>query len=134
MALLAQQFTLISFKGLIVLCTSIVVLCFTVELIRRRKLRESYSLFWLLFSILFLIVSLVPWIVNWLSELTGIYYLTLMGLGVFLFFLSILMQFSVILSHHSSIICRLTQTIALQEQQIQKLEQKASQQNPRSNS
>ena len=127
MALLAQNyFTLLSLKGLIVLCTSIAVLCFTIELIRRRKLRETYSLFWLLFSVIFLIISLIPWIINWLSELTGIYYLTLMGLGVFLFFLSILMQFSVILSHHSSIICRLTQTIALQEQQIQKLEEKVA--------
>jgi len=73
---------------------------FIIELIRRKKLREQYSLIWLFVSFIFMIFALSKNFIQFISMLLGIYYapsafLLLLVVGIFL----ILIQFSVVISN-----------------------------------
>jgi len=89
------------------------VLLLVVELIRRGRLKERYSLIWLLASVVLLALSSTQGIV-YLSHLLGIYYPpTALFLVAFLFLLLITLHFSVVISGLSEKNKRLAQEVAL---------------------
>ena len=79
---------------------SIGLLIFTLELIRKKKLREEYSILWLSTGVATLIFSLAPmfFLTKFFSRITGLFYLSAAVLIIFLFLLLIVLHFSVVIS------------------------------------
>ncbi|CAH1193483.1 hypothetical protein PAECIP111893_00474 [Paenibacillus plantiphilus] len=87
--------------------------------IRGRKLREQYSLLWLLLSFIMMILSLFPGMIDWLALQFHVAYapslLYLLGLAGILF---ILLHLTMAVSSLTNKAIVLTQTVALQEQML----------------
>lgn len=96
----------------------------TLELIRRRKLREEYAMFWFFASMVLLIVALVPDIVIWLQGVLQTGYLTLIVLICFFMMLLITLHFAVVASRHTQEIHQLAQQIAMLKLKLREREEK----------
>jgi len=70
------------------------------RVIRKKRLREEYSILWLSTGLATLIFSLAPmfFLTNFFSRITGLYYLSAAVLIIFLFLLLIVLHFSVVIS------------------------------------
>jgi len=91
-----------------------------VELIRRGRLKEKYSLLWLFAGIILLIFSLSRGLLEYVSSLLGIYYPpSLLFLLAFMFLLLITLHFSVVISGLSDKNKKLAQEVALLRQEMQ---------------
>ncbi len=96
------------------------VLFTVVELIRRGRLKEKYSILWLLAGGVLLLLSISRDLLEYLSRLAGIYYPpSLLFLLAFLFLLLITLHFSVVISGLSEKNKQLAQEIALLRQELQ---------------
>ena len=108
---------------LLAILGTLALLGFIVELVRRRKLAEGYSLLWLLTGVVLLVLSMWRELLHTFSRLVGVFYppaaLFLVG---FIFFLLILLQFSVIISQMSQRNKRLAQQVSLLQWQIEQIE------------
>lgn len=98
---------------------SILLLIFIIELIRRKRIREQYSLLWLFFSAGFIVLSFWRDGIEKIAELMGIAYapaafLLILVMATFL----ILIQFSIIISKLSETNKILVQEIALLKEKI----------------
>ncbi len=80
-------------------CASLALLLYILEMVRRRRLREEYSILWLAGGVVLLVFSLKKDWLEWASNAAGIYYppsfLFLIGM---LFILLILIHFSITIS------------------------------------
>ena len=93
-----------------------------IELVRRGKLKEKYSLLWLLASLVLFVFSTSRDVLNFVSALVGIYYPpSFLFLVAFIFLLLITLHFSVVISGLSDKNKKLAQEIALLRQEIQKV-------------
>ena len=96
------------------ICASSALLLYTLEMVRRRKLREEYSILWLAGSVVILVLSLKQdWLVG-IAHAAGIAYppsfLFLIGI---LFILLILIHFSIAISKLHQMNKKMAQEIAL---------------------
>jgi len=92
---------------------SAVLLFYILEMVRRRRLREEYSILWLAGGVIILVFSLKQdWLI-WASDAAGIYYppsfLFLIGM---LFILLILIHFSITISKLYQMNKKMAQEIA----------------------
>lgn len=93
---------------------SVGLLVTTIEIVRRRRLREQYALVWLLTSVVLLFLSVWRDLLHQFSAFIGVYYppsallLVLIGLLVI-----VLLSFSVVVSELSAKVTRLTQEVAI---------------------
>ena len=98
-------------------------LALVIEAVRRRHLKEAYSLLWLILGLLFLALAIWRSGLEYVSNMVGIYYAPSM---LFLFMLCaqflILFQYSMIMTKRAEETKRLAQEIALLEERIRKLE------------
>ncbi len=95
------------------------VLLLVIELIRRGRLKERYSLLWLFASGVLLILSSSRDILKYISNMMGIYYPpSFLFLLAFLFLLLITLHFSVTISGLSEKNKRLAQDLALLRQEL----------------
>jgi hypothetical protein len=94
---------------------------FTLELIRRRRLREEYSLLWLLTGVVILLFVTLPDILYFVSGLLQLHYLTAMLLVTFSFLLIIVLHYSTVISQISERETELAQQIALLKWQVEQL-------------
>jgi hypothetical protein len=95
------------------------VLFLVVELIRRGRLKERYSLLWLFASGVLLLLSSSRGILRYISNMMGIYYPpSFLFLLAFLFLLLITLHFSVTISGLSEKNKRLAQELALLRQEL----------------
>jgi len=89
---------------------------FIIELVRRRKLREDYSLLWLLSGVVICILSLWHEVLIWIAKIMGAVYppsvLFFFGL-IFLAFISLF--YSIKLSSLADQVKNLAQKIAIME-------------------
>jgi hypothetical protein len=112
---------------IIALLGSLGLLALVVELVRRRKLGEGYSLLWLLTGVILLILSLWRELLDVLASLVGIFYpptgLFVVGFG---FVLLILLQFSVAVSRLSDENRSLIQRLAILDWRLRQLEKALS--------
>jgi hypothetical protein len=94
---------------------------FTVlELIRRRKLKEEYSLLWILCGVGMTVLATWYGFIEWLSALIGaITPTTTLFLFALLFLLLISIHFSTVISRLTQQVRRLTQEVALLEAELQ---------------
>jgi hypothetical protein len=104
---------------------SIFFLLGIINLVRKKRLQEAYSLLWILSAVVFIIISIWPELLWSISSLIGIYYgpsaMLLLLCG---FLILICIQFSIIISIRSMQIKTLTQEIALMKNDIEKLKDK----------
>ncbi|MBI5724902.1 MAG: DUF2304 domain-containing protein [Planctomycetes bacterium] len=115
----AQPFSLPWTKYLVPLTFAVIIAVITVELVRRRKLREEYAMIWLAVSAVLLIIGIFPQIVIWLQDLLRMHYLTIVVLGLFSFLAVIMLHFSIVISRQSDQIRRLTQELAMMKRQLE---------------
>jgi hypothetical protein len=108
---------------IISLLGSLGLLALIIELVRRRKLGEAYSLLWLLTGATLVVLSLWRELLDVLASLVGIFYpptaLFVVGFG---FVLLILLQFSVMVSRLSDENRSLSQRLAILDWRLRQLE------------
>jgi hypothetical protein len=96
------------------------VLVLVIELIRRGRLKERYSLLWLFEGTVLLVLSSSRTLLEYISRLLGIFYApSLLFLLAFLFLLLITLHFTVVISGLSEKNKRLAQELALLRQEMQ---------------
>jgi hypothetical protein len=95
------------------------VLVVVIEMIRRGRLKERYSLLWLFASAILLLLSVSRGLLEYVSFLVGIYYPpSFLFLLAFLFLLLITLHFSSVISGLSEKNKQLAQELALLRQEI----------------
>lgn len=109
---------------------SIFIIIFLTELVRSRRLKESYSILWFGIAFVFLIFSLFRNLLEWLADFLGIGYapaalFLIMIAG--LYFLSV--HFSVVISRLSEKEKNLTQEIGMLNQRLKKIEEEKRKKN-----
>lgn len=117
-----KTMTVFSAQGLVFLCASLAVAITTIELVRRRYLRESYAMLWLMVSAILTVFALFPSMLAWISGLLHLYYLTTVFLICFLFLVAIVMQYSVVLSRRAEENRQMVQRLAILQERIERLE------------
>lgn len=103
---------------------SVLLLFVIFELIRRRKLKEEYSLLWLLSGIVILIFSICPGLLNIISKILGMYYLTTLFVISFLFLLAIVLHFSTVISRLSEKNKKLAQELSILDFKFMQLDKR----------
>jgi hypothetical protein len=94
--------------------TSLVTFAVIVELVRRRKLKEEYSLFWILTTVVMLVLSSWFGLVEWLTRLSGaVTATTTLFIFGLVFLLLISVHFSTVISRLTEQVRRLTQEMAI---------------------
>lgn len=101
---------------------SIALIVFILKLIKRKKLKEEYSLLWLGCGITFFLVSLFKPLLEFIAQALGIIYapaalLLILIIGAFF----ILIQFSMVISKLSESNKNLTQEIGILKTEIKKI-------------
>jgi hypothetical protein len=95
------------------------VLFVVIELIRRGRLKEKYSLLWLFDAGVLLVLSISRGVLEYIAQLFGIFYPpSLLFLLAFLFLLLITLHFSVVVSGLSEKNKKLAQEVALLRQEM----------------
>lgn len=101
---------------------SIVLLLFIFELIRKKKLKEKYSLLWFFVALLFLVFSLWREGLEEISRLLGIQYPPATLFLIFLLgYLLIMVHYSIVISKISDMVKDLTQEVGILKQELSKL-------------
>ncbi len=98
---------------------SVILLIFILFLIRRQRLKEEYSILWLIFGFLFLILSIWRDGVDFIAGLVGIAYPPAALLLILLMAQFVIMiEFSTIISKISKINTHLSQDVALLKNEV----------------
>ena len=99
------------------------ILVVVIELIRRGRLKERYSLLWLFAGGILLLLSSSRALLEYISHLVGIYYPpSFLFLVAFLFLMVIALHFSVVISGLSEKNKKLAQELALLRHNIEELQ------------
>lgn len=103
---------------------SVLFLLFVLDLVRRQKLKEQYSLLWILFSIMLIIVAVNVQLVERMSAWLSIHYapavLFLFGL---LFCFAFILHLTMVVTKLSNRLLRLTQEVTILKSRL--IEQEA---------
>jgi hypothetical protein len=109
---------------IVMILGSVGLLLIVLELVRRRRLKEEYSLLWLLTAVVLLALSLWSSSLDLIAKIVGIFYpptaLFVVGFG---FVLLLLLYFSTIISKLSSENNNLTQRLAILDWRVRQLEE-----------
>ncbi len=102
---------------------SLILLLITFELIRKKRLREEYSILWLFTGGVTLLFSFWPefFLSQFITRITGLYYLSAVVVIAFLFLLLIVLHFSVVVSKLTDRNKELAQRYALLELEFKEL-------------
>ncbi|MDP4091893.1 MAG: DUF2304 domain-containing protein [Bacillota bacterium] len=108
---------------IIAIIFSIIFLVAIIELVRKNKLLEKYSLLWILFGVVLLILSSTPLFIEKIASVLDIKYapsvLFLFGM-VYLIIYNL--HITTVFSKQSQKITRLNQEIALLKEKVEKME------------
>jgi hypothetical protein len=115
---------------LIMIAAPALMLLIVIEMVRRRRLREDYSLLWLLTFIALLFLALLRnSLLERLAIMLGIFYPpTALFVVSFGFMLLILLQFSTVITNLAHENKRAAQNIALLSLRVHELEEKLAEQ------
>jgi hypothetical protein len=104
--------------SILAVVASAVLLLYILEMVRRRKLREEYSILWLAGGVIMLLFSLKKNWLEWAADAAGIFYPPsfLFLIGMF-FILLILIHFSITISKLYQMNKKITQELALLKQE-----------------
>ena len=98
-----------------------VLLLMTLELIRKRRLREEYSVLWVLTAAAILVSGIYPRVLEWVAMRITLPPAVLMTFLCVLFLMAILLHYSVVISKHSEREKGLAQELALLKDEIARL-------------
>ena len=102
------------------------LLVMILELVRLKRLKEKYSLLWLLTAVVLLVLSASKGLMDSVSSMMGIYYSpSAFFLLAFVFLILITVQFSVVISKLSERNKVLTQEVALLKLKMEEFEKKS---------
>ncbi|MBN2469376.1 MAG: DUF2304 domain-containing protein [Anaerolineae bacterium] len=104
--------------GLII---TLVILLGVLELVRRRRLREEYSLLWIITAAALTVLNLWDDPLDWLARLTGIYRPTVLLVVAVGFFLLIMLYYSTVLTRLADQNKALAQEVALLRERLERL-------------
>jgi len=108
--------------NIIAIILSILFLLFVINLVRKKRLQESYSLIWIILGIIFIIIASNFKLVDSLSALIGIYYSPMfLGYVLIFFIILICIHFSISLSKRSTQTKNIIQETALLKNELDKL-------------
>ena len=103
------------------ICASLAFLVYIVEMVRRRKLQEEYSILWLSGSLVVLVLSVKQAWLNRIAAAVGIAYPpSLLFLVGMLFIVMILIHFSITISKLKQVNKQIAQEIALLKSSLPK--------------
>jgi len=103
------------------ICASLAFLLYIVEMVRRRKLQEEYSILWLSGSMVVLVLSVKQAWLNRIAAAVGIAYPpSLLFLVGMLFIVMILIHFSITISKLKQVNKQIAQEIALLKSSLPK--------------
>ncbi|GAB4573880.1 MAG: hypothetical protein Kow0077_17700 [Anaerolineae bacterium] len=100
------------------------ILLGVLELVRRRRLREEYSLLWIITAVALTILNVWPAPLDWLATVTGIFRPTVLFVVAVAFFLLILLYYSTVLTRLADQNKDLAQEIALLREELEQLRDK----------
>ena len=96
---------------------SIIFIIFILNLVRKNKLDEKYSILWLFFGMIIFIVSIFPKIVERISNWFGVYYPpALMLLLAVLIIGAYIVHITMVITKQNKMIIKLTQKLAIFEE------------------
>lgn len=104
------------------LILSVLLLALVLELVRRGRLKERYALLWLAAAGASLLIGVLPVLIEKLAGALHVQYLTVVFGASFVFLLSIVLGFSVIISRLSERNRELAQELALLAHRVNRLE------------
>ncbi len=100
---------------------TLVMLLGVLELVRRRRLREEYSLLWLVTGLVLILLSVWSAPLDLIAEVTGVFRPTVLFLVAVGFFLLILLYYSTVLTRLADQNKQLAQEIALLRREMEEL-------------
>jgi len=113
------------------LLAGLVILFAVLELVRRGKLKENYSVLWICTTVVIIFFAVFRHLIDWLGSLIGIYYSpSAFFLIAFIFLTLITVQFSVVISKLTDRNKDLAQEVALLRHRLDELEKRAASQPP----
>lgn len=100
---------------------SIAFIIFIINLVRKNKLDEKYSILWLIASFVILIVAIFPKIITMFANKFNVYYPpTLMLLFAIIILGAYIVHISVVITRQNKMIVKLTQELGLLKEKIEK--------------
>ena len=108
-------------QRLVPLAVAGAVTALTIELIRRRRLREEYAMLWIFASAVLLVFAVFPHVLGWISQVTGVFYVTLVVVMTFGFLSLLILHLAVAASRSADETQKMAQRLALLEQRLDKL-------------
>ncbi len=100
---------------------AIVFEIFILNLVRKNKLDEKYSILWIILGIIILIVAIFPDIIVKVADLFNVYYPpTLMLLFALMILGTYIIHISIVLTKQNKMIVKLTQELAIVKEQMEK--------------
>lgn len=93
---------------------SIIFIILILNLVRRNKLDEKYSILWFFLAVITLLVSIFPSIIETISEWFDVYYPpTLLLLFAVIIIMAYIVHITMVITKQNKMIIKLTQEIAL---------------------
>jgi hypothetical protein len=109
---------------IISILASVIIIVLILSLIRQRKLREEYSIMWLVGSLVLILFSIWRGLLDIIASLVGVVYAPAILLLIGIFFgVVMFLHFTVVLSKQADRNKSLTQELALLRNRIEELEQ-----------
>lgn len=104
------------------LAVSLLVFLFTIDMVRRKRLREEYSVLWLCTSFLmFILVLKYQWLVNLTNVIGAVLPTTTLFIGSIIFLVLLSVQFSIKISKLTDQVKNLVQDNALLRKKLDEL-------------
>ncbi|MDY6914032.1 MAG: DUF2304 domain-containing protein [Planctomycetota bacterium] len=103
------------------LTAAVLIALVTIELVRRRKLREEYAMLWIAASAVLLVFAIFPRLLWYVSGAIGLVYHTTMIILCFSFLSLVVIHLSVIISRNSEDTRQMAQRIAMLERELEEL-------------
>ena len=107
----------------LLIISSIILILFIMELTRKKKIREQYSLIWFLIGFALLVFSIFRKLLDLIAAFLGVHYAPSLIIPILIFLgLLIGINFSIIISKLSQENKKLIQEVGLLQNRIEKLE------------
>jgi hypothetical protein len=108
---------------LLIAFSGVALFVLIIELIRRKHLREKYALVWVAVAVGMFFVSIIPGFLEYASHVLKVYYPpSLAFIIAILFLLLINLMLSIVVSHQTNRVVKLTQELGLLENRVENIE------------
>ena len=103
------------------LVLAVLIAAVSIELIRRRKLREEYAMLWIVASLVLLLFAVWPRLLGIISKLVGIDYQSTMFIISFGFLALMVIHYAVVISRLSEDTRQVSQRMAMLQRKLEEL-------------